>query len=259
MNEGRTSRAWASINSLARTEGTVPTTRHACSACVQALRAAGAGVSLIRGAELREPAYATDPRSEELDELQFTLGQGPAVDASANSRPVLVGDLSTDSSRSYWPMFAPASVERGIYGTFAFPIALGAARLGVLTVYRQAAGYLGESESADGLVFADALLVLALDDRGGVPAGLVYSDDGFAERRAEVHQAAGMMSVQLGIAVSDALARLRAFAFVEDRRLANVAGDIVARRLRFHPDGGDSAPRDGHNGTPRDGAPDGDG
>ena len=156
-------------------------------------------------------------------------------------------------------MFAPASVERGIYGTFAFPIALGAARLGVLTVYRQAAGYLSESESADGLVFADALLVLALDDRGGVPAGLVYSDDGFAERRAEVHQAAGMMSVQLGIAVSDALARLRAHAFVEDRRLADVAGDVVARRCRFHPDGGDSAPRDGHNGTPRDGVPDKDG
>jgi hypothetical protein len=238
VDESRASRAWEAINLHARAEGTAPRIRHACQACVQALEAAGAGVSMIRGSELREPVYATDPRSEELDELQFTLGQGPSVDASAGNGPILVADLSQHDSRARWPMFAPAAVERGISGMFAFPIGLGAARVGVLAVFRQPTGQLSSEEALDALVYADAVLALVLDQRGGVQPDLPYSDDeGFIERRAEVHQAAGMMSVQLGVDVSDALARLRAFAFLSDRRLADVASDVVARRLRFHPDG----------------------
>jgi hypothetical protein len=44
---------------------------------------------------------------------------------------------------------------------------------------------------------------------------------------------AGMISVQEGISVTEALIRLRAFAFSHDRLLADVAEDIVARRLRL--------------------------
>ena len=48
-----------------------------------------------------------------------------------------------------------------------------------------------------------------------------------------VHNAAGMVSVQEQISVTEALIRLRAFAFSNDRLLAEVAGDVVARRLRL--------------------------
>ena len=48
-----------------------------------------------------------------------------------------------------------------------------------------------------------------------------------------VHNAAGMVSVQEQISVTEALIRLRAFAFSHDRLLAEVAGDVVARRLRL--------------------------
>jgi hypothetical protein len=51
--------------------------------------------------------------------------------------------------------------------------------------------------------------------------------------RAQVHQAAGMISVQLGVSLAEALVRLRARAFAEDRLIAEVAADVVARRLRF--------------------------
>jgi AmiR/NasT family two-component response regulator len=45
-----------------------------------------------------------------------------------------------------------------------------------------------------------------------------------------------MLTVQLGVSITEAFARLRAYAYSEDRRLADVASDIVARRLRLHPD-----------------------
>ena len=48
-----------------------------------------------------------------------------------------------------------------------------------------------------------------------------------------VHNAAGAVSVQLGISVTEALIRLRAYAFANDRMLRDVAEDVVARRLRF--------------------------
>jgi AmiR/NasT family two-component response regulator len=52
----------------------------------------------------------------------------------------------------------------------------------------------------------------------------------------QTYQATGMLTVQLGVSITEAFARLRAYAYSEDRRLADVAGDIVARRLRLDPD-----------------------
>jgi AmiR/NasT family two-component response regulator len=64
-----------------------------------------------------------------------------------------------------------------------------------------------------------------------------------ALHRAEVDQATGMLTVQLGVPAGEAFARLRAYAYSQDRRLADVAGDIVARRLRLRRD-------PGHDGGP---------
>jgi hypothetical protein len=204
--------------------------------------ATGAGLSMTSGTGL-ELMFATDSHSEELEELQFTLGQGPALDGANGADPVLVADLSAAESWRRWPLFAPAAADRGIGAMFAFPVAAGAARFGVLDLYRRSAGPLSFAELADALAYSDAILDLALYDRGGLQADVEMLTDGdLADRRAEVHQAAGMVSVQLGVAVIDALARLRAYAFVHDRGLAEVAADVVARRLRFSPD----EPADNH-------------
>jgi AmiR/NasT family two-component response regulator len=42
-----------------------------------------------------------------------------------------------------------------------------------------------------------------------------------------------MISVQLGISVTEALIRLRARAFSNERPIADVAQDVIARRLRL--------------------------
>jgi hypothetical protein len=67
------------------------------------------------------------------------------------------------------------------------------------------------------------------DGPGGQPAGLAFY-------RAEIDQATGMLTEQLGVNVTDAFVRLRAYVYVNDLRLADVARDIVARRLRLFPD-----------------------
>jgi hypothetical protein len=54
-----------------------------------------------------------------------------------------------------------------------------------------------------------------------------------ADLHVAVHNAAGAVSVQLGVSITEALIRLRAYAFAHDRRLRDVAEDVVTRKLRF--------------------------
>jgi hypothetical protein len=119
---------------------------------------------------------------------------------------------------------------------FSLPIRAGGVRLGVLDLYRGRSGPLTGEQLADALIFADIVLVLALDRLGGItPHPEEFVDGAFSDRRAVVHQATGMVSVQLDVTVTEALARLRARAYAHDRRLAEVAADVVARRLWFDP------------------------
>ena len=70
--------------------------------------------------------------------------------------------------------------------------------------------------------------------RPGHPPGAVAKElEAGADFHFAVHNAAGMVSVQEGISVAEALIRLRAFAFGNGRLLADVADDVVARRLRL--------------------------
>jgi len=53
-----------------------------------------------------------------------------------------------------------------------------------------------------------------------------------------VHQATGMLSVQMAVSMDEALVRLRAHAFAHDKSVVEVSRDVVARRLRLSPEGG---------------------
>jgi hypothetical protein len=239
VEHARSARVWAAISACAQREGSEVSMRHAVSACADALAAAGAGLSVSRDDAPREPVLASVPAAEELEELQFTLGQGPGIDAVAGRGPVLVADLTGPEARRRWPQFAPSAVERGVRGMFAFPVAAGAALVGVLGVYRLQAGPLNAEELADGLTFADTVLVLALDERGGitaVPANVLGGQPADL-RRAQVHQATGMVAAQLGAGMPDGLAALRARAYATGQRLSDLAVDVLARRVRFEPHG----------------------
>jgi AmiR/NasT family two-component response regulator len=51
--------------------------------------------------------------------------------------------------------------------------------------------------------------------------------------RREVHQATGMILVQLNTSATIAYSRLQAYAFAEGRTVQSVAHDVVARVLTF--------------------------
>jgi ANTAR domain len=112
----------------------------------------------------------------------------------------------------------------------------------VIGLYRRSAGPLRDGQLGDLLILADVATMLLLD---GLSDGAAAEADGvwldgqspdLALHRAEIDQATGMLTLQLGVTIEEAFARLRAYAYSVDRRLADVASDIVARRLRLQPD-----------------------
>lgn len=212
-----------------------------CRACVEGLDVDGAAISVLTASPSRETLWATDATAEKLEDLQFALNEGACMEAAGTGRPVLVADLHHSSETARWPIFAAAVAEQTLVGAlFALPLQWGAINLGVLDLYRATPGSLSDRQLRDLLAAADTAALMLLgqrtepDDgeqgREGDDGG--WLDLGFGHR-AEIHQATGMVVVQLGISATDALARLRGYAFVNRRLLLDVARDVVERRLVF--------------------------
>jgi len=238
VNGDRTSRIWASIASLARRDGSSISPGHACSACVEAVGVSAAALILASNGWSLAPAYVTDSRAGEAEELQATLGHGPGVDALARGRPMLVGDLAAPMSNRRWPIFASEAGRLGIRAMYSLPLALGAIEVGVLDLYNDAPGHLDQIQLVDALIYADTALLLVLDTQSGIPTpeGWHPNGPGPVLWHAEIHQAADMISEQLAVSPLEALVRLRAYAYDHDRRLTDVARSVVQQRLRFRPE-----------------------
>ncbi len=230
----RAARVWSRLRALARQDGTNLTIQHACVACAEFVSAESAGLTLAADGVPAEPVFATDVRGRELEDLQFTLGEGPAVEALREGMLVVVGDMTDTGTARRWPIFAPEAINRGVKSIIAVPIQAGAIKLGVLDCYRERSGPPSTQAQAEAIICADAAMALALAEFDGAGHALAeLLDLEFAEHRAQVHQAVGMVSVQLDIGMSDALARLRAHAYASGQRLIDVAEDVIARRFRF--------------------------
>jgi hypothetical protein len=217
---------------------------HACLACVEAVGANGAGLLLASGLGVLEPVFTTDVRAGEVEDLQAAMCEGPGVDALGSGRPTVVADLAAPSSAQRWPKFAPQAAWRGMRAMYSLPLALGAIQVGVLDLYCDPGGELSPDELMDALVYADTALLLVLDSRSGITTPYDGGDSSKTEAgvpalwHAEVHQAAGMVSVQLGTSVLDALVRLRGYGHRSKQRLTEVARAVVERRLSFQPGDG---------------------
>lgn len=206
--------------------------RGICRAAATALGASGAGLLLVDGGPSTPLAWS-DRVSGRLGELQRTLGEGPGVDAHRLGRPVSEPDLGLPR-HPRWPVFLPAALDAGAAGIFSFPLRVGGVRVGALTIHRTAAGALSDDQHADAMSVAAVAVAAILGSQAGAPPGALGVElESLVSFDAVIHRASGMVSVQLGIGVGEALVRLRAQAFASSRPLADIAADIVAGRGRL--------------------------
>ena len=133
-----------------------------------------------------------------------------------------------------WLAFTPPAIAAGVRAVFGFPLQVGSVHLGALNLCRDRPGPLSDDQHADALVMAGIAAQAVLVLQTGAPPERLASELGAcADFHYEVHQASGMVAAQLEVSVGQALVRLRAYAFGNDRALNEVAKDVVARKLRF--------------------------
>jgi hypothetical protein len=238
MTDSRARALWGQVAAHAAAHGRRVSVADVCAVAVSSAGLAGAWLAAARGGDPDFVVCVTGLVGEQLAELQLMLGEGPCHDVLASAAPVLAADLGDAEFSRRWPGFTPAARQLGAGAVFAFPLIVGVIRAGALGLYRGSPGPLPDRQLGDLLILADVATVMLL----GSAHGDAESEDGswldgqardLALHRAEIDQATGMLTVQLSVSAAEAFARLRAYAYSEDRRLADVAGDIVTRRLRL--------------------------
>jgi hypothetical protein len=193
----------------------------------------GAGIMLMSDDLPHGSLCSSDDVSALIEDLQYTLGEGPCLDAFHEGRVVSEPDLADPVTRR-WVAFSSSAMEAGAWALFGFPMRVGTIRLGALNLYRDRPGLLSDDQHADALVMADVAARWVLDTQAEAPPGsLAEGLELGADFHFVVQNAAGMVSVQLGVSVTDALIRLRAYAFSHDRLLGDVARDVISRTLRL--------------------------
>ena len=202
----------------------------------------GAGIMMMAGDIQRGSLCTTNAVSALIEELQFSLSEGPCLDAFHDERPVLEPDLA-HPRKTRWIAFSESALDAGVRAIFGFPISIGAVRLGALNLYRDEPGGLTADQHRDCLILADTVArSVIMMQAHATPGQLAQEFETGSNFELVVHQASGMVAAQLGVSVGQALIRMQAHAFGNGETLRAVAGAVVNRGLRFFDGPADPAP-----------------
>jgi hypothetical protein len=210
-------------------------TARLCTACVELLGVTGAGITIM-GGDQAGPVCVSGPNVAALEDEQYTIGQGPCRDAFRTGRSVHAPSFDGDAS-TRWPTFVALARDCGIGAVFAYPLSAAGTTVGVLTLYQHSEGALTSAQCEDSIALVVVLTETVLSLQDDAPPGtLAPVLDDAVQYRAQIHQASGMIAIQLGVPADEALLRIRAHAFANDQTVAETAALIVARRLRLPDD-----------------------
>jgi len=223
---------------MARQERDLPHGVSLCSVAAEITELSGAGIALSSAGDQKTPWCTSNRVAQELMDLEIMLGEGPGDEASrsgvANQELNL---MEPESSR--WMMYSPEAAATGARAVFGFPVRIGAARFGALSLFRDEPGPLSETQTSDAYLMASVIGRAILTMQAGAPGDALAGElDGQSTLDFSVHQAAGMLSVQASLSVRDALVALRAHAFATKTAPSVLAQRVVDREVRFDPESG---------------------
>ena len=204
-----------------------------CLACTDALDVTGAGLMLVSGGRSLGCVGVSDRVTAAVEQVEYTLGQGPCIAAYRSKTAVFDPDLA-DEGTVEWPEFRRGALEVGVRAAFGFPLLVDRICIGALNLYRDEPGALTEDQIDNAVVVARLASRTLLSWQADAPPGTVaWQLERVPNHRMEVHQATGRISVQAGISLADALVLIRAYAFSRDRPISDVAAEVGAGHLRF--------------------------
>lgn len=185
----------------------------------------GVALTLLGSARYEESAVASDAVAAAAQELEFTLGEGPAHEAAKERRLLMVHE---EALPARWARYSPAVTELGVHSVAAAPLCVRSTCFGVLTAFDPSDNRIARWADEQAKVLAGAVLVAMGETGAGTEWLLSAGDD-----RTVVHQATGMVAERLRCSTADALAVLRARAFAENEAVGTLARRVVDRQYVF--------------------------
>ncbi len=207
----------------------VPLATRMCRAATAVLGCDGGAITIAYTRPERVTLCTTNDAALVIEEQQDVLGQGPGSDAfgtGAYARmELLPSDVEPDRR---WPLLESSELTSlAPVVVHALPIGEGSGVIGVLTLHARRPSH---EIDLDAAATVTRVLAAALTADAGTQDEL---GQGPWSKRAEVHQATGMVVAQLGVPEDDALALIRAHAYSHDQSVAKSAQDVTTRRLTF--------------------------
>lgn len=184
-------------------------TKQLASELVRETGVDGVGVAVFATESTRDLVYASDGVAEELDETQFTLGEGPCLDAFRFDRPELHADMAGGEARARWPLFTAQVLGLGAASVYAYPLGGGGSPFGVLELYGSSPVSLAPSEEVKCRSYAHTIAHAVVSELAPVYALTSGSDVGVF-RRGNVNIACGILAAYQRISTAEAMVRLRA-------------------------------------------------
>ena len=204
-----------------------------CHPFLSSLPVSGASVTAMSASGSRMNLCSSGVIAARIDELQFELGEGPQNSVARSGKLVMIPDVAS-GGHDDWPVLGAALSELPVGAIFCVPIQMGAVTVGVATLFCDTPLVLDDQQQATALAIASAIAA------GAVQQAMVSAIDDVAVEsaaapafRREVHQATGIILVQLKTTATIAYARLQAYAFANGITVHAVARDVVSGSLTF--------------------------
>jgi GAF domain-containing protein len=194
---------------------------------VEILAAEAAGVMLTDGrGELRLIA-SSEERMRVLELFELQGAEGPCLDAFSSGQPV---QASAADSRIRWPAFAPRALEVGFQRMCAVPLRVRTDTIGALNVFRGGDEPFTDVEMEIAQAMGEVAAIALIQERALREQGLLTGQlQAALSSRVVIEQAKGMLSEYLTVTVDEAFTLLRNYARTRNRKLSEVAGDVVDR------------------------------
>lgn len=197
--------------------------------CVEIFGVDAAGVLITGpGGELRVVA-ATSEAARALELFELQAEEGPSLDCLRTGQQVVNADLADLSNQ--WPDFSVAARAHGFRTAYALPLRLRDEVIGALSLFL-GTGLLDESSIDSAQALADIATIAILHHRASVDAQTLNEQlDQALTSRVVIEQAKGMLMAREDTTLDEAFQLMRGYARATNKRLADVARDLVAGSL----------------------------
>jgi GAF domain-containing protein len=189
--------------------------------------ASGAGLTVPGPTTEIVSIASTDPIVEQVDALQYELGEGPCLTAWRNGTLVQVADVATETR---WPRWAEAAARTSVACCLSAPLVVGSSSMGAVKVYAERPGSFGEQDEATLRLFAAQAAILLSQAETYRRAGeLSHNLAEQLRQRDDVNRACGMLMQREQVAAESALTFLMSMAERDGRSVHETASRLLRR------------------------------